>query len=232
MTAARARGIDGWVGRRSLVGDAPFLPVETFSWPATLERNWRVIRAELDEVLRRRAELPNFQDISTAQRTLTDDDGWKTYFLFAYGYRSRANCAQCPKTAALISEVPGMTTAFFSILAPRKHIPEHRGPYKGLLRYHLGLVVPSPASACRIRVGDETRHWEEGASLLFDDRYPHEVHNDTDGLRAVLFMDVLRPLPPAAAAVNRAAVRAIALTPFVQSARRRESGWERRFHRT
>ena len=34
-----------------------------------------------------------------------------------------------------------MMTAFFSILAPGKHIPPHRGPYKGLLRYHLGLQV-------------------------------------------------------------------------------------------
>lgn len=85
-----ARGIDGWIGRRSLVDDTPFLTAETFAWPARLERNWRVIRAELDEVLRRRAEPPNFQDISTDQRRLTDDDGWKTFFLYAYGYRSEA----------------------------------------------------------------------------------------------------------------------------------------------
>jgi len=36
-----------------------------------------------------------------------------------------------------------MKTAFFSILAPGKHLPAHRGPYKGVMRYHLGLLIPS-----------------------------------------------------------------------------------------
>ncbi len=49
----------------------------------------------------------------------------------------------CPRTAALMREIPGMTTAMFSILSPRKHILDHRGPYKGVLRYHLGLIVPA-----------------------------------------------------------------------------------------
>ncbi len=95
---------------------------------------------------------------------------------------------------ALLEQVPGMMTAFFSILAPGKYIPDHRGPFNGVLRYHLGLKVPEPAEQCRIRVADEYAHWEEGESLLFDDTYRHEVWNDTDGERAVLFMDVRRPL--------------------------------------
>ncbi len=92
-------------------------------------------------------------------------------------------------------EIPGMTTAMFSILSPRKHILDHRGPYKGVLRYHLGLIVPREAERCRIRVGEDIRHWEEGKSLIFDDTFNHEVWNDTDETRVVLFVDVLRPLP-------------------------------------
>ena len=92
-------------------------------------------------------------------------------------------------------EIPGMTTAMFSILSPRKHILDHRGPYKGVLRYHLGLIVPEDAERCRIRVGEDVRHWEEGKSMIFDDTFNHEVWNDTDETRVVLFVDVLRPLP-------------------------------------
>ncbi len=92
-------------------------------------------------------------------------------------------------------EIPGMTTAMFSILSPRKHILPHRGPYKGVLRYHLGLIVPQDAEACRIRVGEDIRHWEAGRSMVFDDTFNHEVWNDTDETRVVLFVDVLRPLP-------------------------------------
>ena len=94
-------------------------------------------------MLERRDALPNFQDISTDQATITDDDRWKTYFLYGFGFRSDANCARCPETARLVAAVPGMQTAMFSILAPGKHIPDHNGPYKGVIRYHLGLKVPA-----------------------------------------------------------------------------------------
>lgn len=44
-------------------------------------------------------------------------------------------------------------------------------------------------------MGGAARHWQEGASLLFDDTCEHEPANETDQLRAVLFLDVLRPSP-------------------------------------
>ena len=122
-----------------------------------------------------------------------------------------------------------MTTAMFSILSPRKHILDHRGPYKGVLRYHLGLIVPRDAEACRIRVGEDVRHWEEGKSMIFDDTFNHEVWNDTDETRVVLFVDVLRPLPFPESAINRLIVKAIGLSPFVLDAKRNQEAWERRF---
>src|SRR5690606_6389720 len=107
-----------------------------------------------------------------------------------------ATCARCPETTRLVEAVPGMRTAFFSLLAPGKSIPPHRGPWRGILRYHLGLLVPEPRGRCGIRIGDRVVHWREGESLLFDDSYEHEVWNDTGGWRAVLVLDVLRPLAP------------------------------------
>lgn len=213
----------------SLVPTTPFLPTSVFPWVHELEAQWTTIRGELDEVLSYRDDLPNFQDISVDQASITDDDGWKTFFFFGYGFRSDANCERCPKTAELLERVPGLTTAFFSILSPGKHIGQHRGPWRGVLRYHLALKVPQPASAAGIRVGGEVAHWEEGRSLLFDDGYPHAAWNDTAGVRVVLFVDVVRPLRPGAAAVNSALIRAIALSPFVRDAKSRHQAWERRF---
>ena len=89
--------------------------------------------------------LPNFQDISKDQIEITDDDRWKTFFLYGYGFKAKLGVELCPRTAPLMREIPGMTTAMFSILSPRKHILDHRGPYKGVLRYHLGLIVPRDA---------------------------------------------------------------------------------------
>jgi beta-hydroxylase len=122
-----------------------------------------------------------------------------------------------------------MTTAMLSILSPRKHILDHRGPYKGVLRYHLGLIVPKDAEACRIRVGEDFRHWEEGRSMVFDDTFNHEVWNDTDETRVVLFVDVLRPLPFPESLINRLIVKAIAISPFVLDAKHNQRAWEHRY---
>ncbi|HUB76321.1 MAG TPA: aspartyl/asparaginyl beta-hydroxylase domain-containing protein [Solirubrobacteraceae bacterium] len=221
--------LERWLGRSSTVGDAPFFEVDAFPWAQQLEANWQRIRSELDAVLEDQADLPNFQDISVDQATMTTDDRWKTYFLYGYGFRSEANCARCPQTAKLCEQIPGMKTAMFSILAPGKHLPAHKGPYKGVMRYHLGLLIPEPATECAIRVEHETRHWAEGKSMIFDDTYEHEAWNHTDKTRVVLFVDFVRPLRQPARLVNRLVLWAIAYSPFIGDAKRRHLDWEKRF---
>jgi beta-hydroxylase len=223
------RVVNRLVARASVLPDQPFYDPAAFPWVAPLEADWKLVRAELDTVLARHADLPNFQDISTDQYHLTDDDRWKTYFFYGYGFRSDANCARCPETTRLVESIPGMTTAMFSILSPGKHIPPHDGPYKGVLRYHLALLVPEPADRVGIRVGGQVARWHEGESLVFDDTYTHEAWNDTDGVRVVLFVDVIRELRGPMAVVNRVLIKVIGWSPFVQDAKRRHEDWERRF---
>ncbi len=216
------------MGVFSRVGDQAFFKPEQFPWSAELETNWPTIRRELADVLAHREDLPNFQDISPDQKHLSKGDNWKTFFFFAYGLEAPGNCARCPETIALLKRVPGAKTAFFSILSPGAHIPPHCGPYKGVIRYHLGLIVPKPESACRIRVAETIAHWEEGKSMFFDDTFEHEVWNDTDGVRVVLFMDVLRPLWFPISILNRLIIRLIAASPFIRDAKRNHEEWERR----
>jgi beta-hydroxylase len=78
-------------------------------------------------------------------------------------------------------------------------------------------------------VGDDIRHWEAGKSLIFDDTFNHEVWNDTDETRVVLFVDVLRPLPAPWSTINRLIVKAIGYSPFVLDAKRNHEAWEKRF---
>jgi beta-hydroxylase len=223
------RVVNRLIARASVLPDQPFYDAADFAWVAPIEADWKLVRAELETVLARRDELPNFQDISTDQYHLTDDDQWKTYFFYGYGFRSDANCARCPETTRLVEAIPGMTTAMFSIFGPGKHVPPHDGPYKGVLRYHLGLLVPDPADQVGIRVGGQVAHWHEGESLVFDDTYTHEAWNDTDGTRVVLFLDVIRELRGPMAAVNRGLIKVIGWSPFIQDAKRRHLAWERRF---
>ena len=221
--------VERFIGKRSLVGDATFFENDSFPWIAEVEANWATIRAELEKVLADREALPNFQDISKDQLEITDDDNWKTFFLYGFGFKAKLGVEMCPLTAALMERIPGMKTAMFSILSPRKHILDHRGPYKGVLRYHLGLIVPQDKEACRIRVGEDVRHWVQGKSMIFDDTYNHEVWNDTDETRVVLFVDVLRPLPSPWSQLNRAIVKVIGYSPFVLDAKRNQEAWEKRY---
>lgn len=215
----------------SLVGESIFFSKEQFPWVEELEANWQVIRQELDQVLPYADSLPNFQDISPRQGNIADDDRWKTYFFCAFGYTSQQNCQRCPETAKLLQNIPGLKVAFFSILAPGKHIPPHCGKHKGILRCHLALKVPEPREACRIRVADQIAYWEEGKSLIFDDTYEHEVWNDTNDYRVVLFLDIARPLRFPMSLLNWVVNTAIGISPIVQIAKGNHESWEKQFEK-
>ncbi|RMF75096.1 MAG: aspartyl/asparaginyl beta-hydroxylase domain-containing protein [Acidobacteria bacterium] len=217
------------IAAASVHGDPPVYAPDTFPWVAQVEASWRAIRDELTVLLARRAELASFHEIARDVATITSDDRWKTFFIAGYGLVSPRAAAYCPRTVAALERIPGMLTAMFSILAPGKHIPQHRGPYAGVLRYHLGLVVPRERARCRIRVADRVLHWEEGRSLVFDDTYNHEVWNDTDEWRAVLFVDFERPLRQPMRALNRAVLRLAARSRPLREARARQLAWEDAF---
>jgi beta-hydroxylase len=222
------RKLEDHIAKKSLVPNTTFFDPDRFSWVESLEANWRTIRQELDAVLQQVDRLPNFQDISVDQLSITQDDRWKTYFFYAYGYKAQKNCDRCPETMRLIEQIPGMKTAFFSILLPHKHIPEHRGPYKGLLRYHLALKVPSVDRGCGIQVGNDIRYWQEGKSLIFDDTFPHKAWNDTDDIRVILFLDFVRPMQFPFSILNRIMIQLIAWSPYVQSGKANFLEWEGR----
>ncbi len=175
----------------------PFYDPATIPWSARLEEHWLEIRSELDAVLRLQTDqLPSFSDMAPGEE-LFRQVRWKVFMFRAYGHFIEENCKLCPRTTQLITGIPDITTAFFSILHPRMHIPPHRGPFHGVLRCHLALMVPGRKgeTPCRIRVADEVRTWKEGKVLLFDDTFWHEVWNDSDSPRVVLFMDVKKRLP-------------------------------------
>jgi ornithine lipid ester-linked acyl 2-hydroxylase len=100
------------------------------------------------------------------------------------------NCRLCPETTKLVETIPGLVTAGFSALAPGTHIAPHTGYPEGVLRCHLGLVIPED---CAIRVRDNTRSWQEGKYLVFDDTWEHEAWNKSDRTRVILLLDFKAP---------------------------------------
>jgi beta-hydroxylase len=217
--------------RFSILGNPSVYDNAAFPWAAGVEREWHVIREELDALLQRKDDLPNFQDIAADVASISRDRGWKTFLLMGYGIKSKQNIALCPETWRVLQKIPGLKTAMFSIFEPGKHLPAHRGFYNGVLRFHLGLIVPEPRDQIAIRVGERICHWEEGRALIFDDAYDHEAWNRTDKTRVILFVDFVRPLRFPANVLNWFVLNAAVFTPYIQEGYGNHRQWERRFHR-
>lgn len=221
------RAITRFQGRHSLVSTAPILDPAEFPWVSDLEAAWPGIRAELDRVLVHPEDLPPFHVMSPDQARISKGDHWKTFGFCVYGNRVEENCALCPYTTGVIDKLPGMRTAFFSVLDPGYYIPPHRGPTRAVIRCHLALKVPREKERCWIRVGDQVRHWTEGQCLLLDDTYEHEVHNDTDELRVVLFLDIDRPSDRIGTWFNRTVIRMIAASRYIKEPMKNVARWNR-----
>jgi aspartyl/asparaginyl beta-hydroxylase (cupin superfamily) len=171
-----------------------------------LDRNFGVIREELLGVLAEKRSIPRYHELDQMQYNISarvdPEKNWKVFPLNIMGIKPESFCARCPKTVGLLERIPGLFEAFFSILEGGKSIPPHEGPYRGYLRYHLGLIVPAknPPS---IRLKDQVYTWKEGESVVFDDSWEHEVYNQCDEDRVILIVDFRRPMPQAFAAMNR-----------------------------
>jgi aspartyl/asparaginyl beta-hydroxylase (cupin superfamily) len=118
----------------------------------------------------------------------------------------------------------------FSILEPGKHLPPHRGPYNGVLRLHLGLIVPEPRDQLGIRVENQLYRWREGEAVIFDDAYEHEAWNRTEHTRVVLFVDFIKPTRQPARLLNWLLLHLAVFTPFIREGLDNQRAWEKKFY--
>jgi beta-hydroxylase len=175
------------------VGGPAVLDTSGLDWVERLEAGWAEVRAEVDALLAADVRLPLMAELLGADQG--DEGRWRALALVARGRVVERTANRLPATLRSIQQVPGLQSALLSSFPPGMHLPAHRGPNKGVLRYHLGIVVPEPEGACGLRVGDVTVIYAEGRSILFDDTYEHEAWNHTAGERISLFLEVRRPLP-------------------------------------
>ncbi|MDQ4087580.1 MAG: aspartyl/asparaginyl beta-hydroxylase domain-containing protein [Pseudomonadota bacterium] len=178
-----------------------FYEREQFEWAADLEAATPAIQAELEALLREGAEFRPYME-QEKDRPFRDfhgmvgDPSWSAFYLWQNGEPVEENAARCPETVAALERVPmtrmGARTpsVLFSLLRPGAHIPSHHGMLNTRLICHLPLIVPA---GCWLRVGNETRYWEEGKLLIFDDSIAHEARNPTGRPRIILLFDIWRP---------------------------------------
>lgn len=153
-----------------------------------LEANWETIRDEYYGLSIDKNNL--WSRFSTNNKEHWK--GWNTVVLRSFGHDNKQNMMLCPILSNILKSDPNITTAIFSILEPNKTLHSHYGPFKGVLRYHLGIDVPTDGE-CFISVNGQTYDWKNGEGVLFDETYKHFATNQTSKPRVILFLDVKRP---------------------------------------
>jgi beta-hydroxylase len=179
-----------------------------------LEAAWTVVRREWDAATA--AGLRPLPMDLLAGHEFGADGCWDAIVLCHNGGWVDLNTERFPDTTAVLRDLPGLRAALFSVLTPGSSIPPHRGANNGVLRVHLGVVVPGALGACTLEVGTARICWEEGRAFAFDDTFVHAARNDGPADRVVLMLELDRPLPPRVARRNRLVQRAFALHPQVR----------------
>ncbi|KAM9050328.1 aspartyl/asparaginyl beta-hydroxylase isoform 3-T3 [Megaptera novaeangliae] len=157
----------------------------------SLERNWKLIRDEGLAVMDRAQGLFLPED-----ENLREKGDWNQFTLWQQGRKNENACKGAPKTCSLLDKFPETTGCRrgqikYSVMQPGTHVWPHTGPTNCRLRMHLGLVIPK--EGCKIRCANETRTWEEGKVLIFDDSFEHEVWQDATSFRLIFIVDVWHP---------------------------------------
>lgn len=190
----RRHDLNRFAARFSKIPNDPVLDPAQFDWIAQIEPHWQDIRAEALRIYRHVDAIPPLREISPDHRRIAPDDSWRSFFLIGYGNEAAENTRRAPITTTLVKQIPGLNSAFFSILAPGAHIVRHRGVSKSIFTAHLGLAVPKQRELCRMKVEDQIIYWREGQWTVFDDTYEHEVWNESEQPRIILLCQIARPL--------------------------------------
>lgn len=165
----------------------PFHDPGSIAGVEILERNANLIRAEWQALAD--ADFLDYRPPPMQRR-------WQAHLLHYMGVDMQTVSPQCTRTHALLRQLPRVCVrhawgdALFSVQGPNSHLHAHCSVDNLRVRCHLGLQVPD---RCAIRVGRETRRWQSGKALVFEDSFEHEVWNEDDVPRALLIVDFWHP---------------------------------------
>ena len=186
----------------SRIKTPPILDAETYFPEAKyIAGHWQAIRDEALDVAKNIQKIPLFHELMPEQAPISANDApdWRMFILRGYNMNVADNMAKCPTLARLINETPSIVSAGLSFMAPHKKVPMHTGPFRGIIRYYLSLVMPLDENGqpgVILTIAGKDYRLAEGEYLVWDDTYEHGVVNTTDQLRIVLLVDVYRAHMP------------------------------------
>ena len=163
-----------------------YYPNEWFPELKPLQESWEAIRDEILAYEKERGAITGMGSYSPAAVTGND---WSTINLMSYMVLFHKNRKKFPVLTKLTDKIPSITTVTISVLSPHTEIKPHFGDTNGVIRAHLGLIVPDPYPTIAMKVGNEVRGWADGELLLFTIVQQHSVWSRSDKKRYVLIVD-------------------------------------------
>ena len=171
-----------------------------FDWVAEIEAATPAMQAELAGLMEAgdgfNPYVETVQGRPQANNPLRDDPSWSALYFWRGGALQDENAKRAPATVRALKAAPIPVIAgrspmvLYSRLEPGTHIQPHHGLLNTRLICHLPLITPAD---CALRVGSETRSWEAGKMLIFDDSIEHEAWNRSSETRVVLLFEIWRP---------------------------------------
>ena len=180
-----------------------------------LKNNFNTIKQEFVDFYNHNT-IPSAGEVSAEQLRIENEHKWKTLVLKVFGYYNKDNCDKCPVTYNTLKDYDNIVSALFSVMEPGTHIKPHRGVFNGVVRYHLGIIIPK-SDKVFINIDNQKRFWKENKSFVFDDTLLHEAINNSQEKRVIMIIDFLRPLPPPLDLVNKAILKIISKSPLIQN---------------
>lgn len=199
----------------------PVLPASGFGWLGGLESAWREIRDEADRARGLRVVPRDTRVLNPWSVPVTG--GWELLPLRTHRGWVAPVVQYFPVTTRLLHTVDGLRCADLAVLKAGSVIADHHGTNWGVLRGHLALRVPQGEGRCELTfpASGTSQPWQEGSGFVFDDMHEHGAVNERDGDRLVLLLEIDRPLPQPARAVNRLALGLYRFHPVVRATHQR-----------
>jgi beta-hydroxylase len=179
-------------------GNSGWLDPADYPFCGLLEQNYAVIREELERLLQLRVWTVMHEGESkpvVPHPTFVGEGepSWRLFGLYLHARPIAQNCRLCPRTAAVLQQIPKLTKAGFASLDAGYVMKRHIGHDPHNYRAHLGLIIPE--GDCGMEVSGEARRWTEGRVTLFDDNQMHQAWNRTARDRFVLIVDTANREP-------------------------------------
>jgi hypothetical protein len=178
----------------------PFFERDAFAWVAEVEAAiplmWAELKARLADGADFRPYVETRTDRPAPNNPLKDDPSWGAHYFWNNGEVVEPHAAAAPATMKALAAAPmpaikgRSPMALWSLLKPGTHIQPHHGMLNTRLIVHVPLITNPD---CALRVGPETRTWEPGKALIFDDSFEHEAWNRGKDTRVILLFEIWRP---------------------------------------